>query len=137
MSKPQSLWHIDEQNSLNVSVAKAQSQLSSHKLEQIEHSTPADAPLPPMVDTSAKVNTEAEKRPDDAPKALAPSLASNMAGEYVDPVPVSTESHHAGESVHPISQSTLPEKDLSTGVLERTATVDEERIHATERDPAI
>lgn len=137
MSKPQSLWHIDEQNSLNVSVAKTQSQLSSDKLEQIEHSTPADAPLPPMVDTSAKINTEAEKRPEDAPKALAPSLASNMAGEYVDPVPVSTESHHASESAHAVSQSTLPEKDLSTGVLERTAAVDEERIHATERDPAI
>jgi hypothetical protein len=63
MFSPRSLWTIDDEDELNVHSHEASSTLESKvedltahvdnkKLEQIEHSTPADAPLAPTIDTT-------------------------------------------------------------------------------------
>ena len=94
MSKPQSLWHIDDSNSLNVGAVQELQisdsskalqdetpiNLSSEKIEQLDHATIADAPLPPSIDTANKAAFEENSRPEDAP-----SIATNAAGEFPDP----------------------------------------------------
>lgn len=84
ISAPQSLWSIDDSGSLSIAKPK----LSEEKQAQIEHSTPADAPMAPTIDTTSKAELEADKRADDAPPPMASALSTNTAGESTDPAPV-------------------------------------------------
>jgi hypothetical protein len=103
MYKPQSLWHIGDEGLLNVGSIEALNEAATKKgfaandeaipvdtakMEQLGNATIADAPAPPVVDTTIETKAELEegKRPADAPPALAPSLATNAQGESPDPV---------------------------------------------------
>lgn len=103
MFKAQSLWHIGDEGLLNVGSVEALNDaatkkgfavddeavpVDSAKLEQLGNATVADAPAAPAVDTTTetKAQLEESKRPDDAPPAFAPSLATNAQGESPDPV---------------------------------------------------
>lgn len=103
MYKPQSLWHIADDGLLNVGSVEALTKaaaedgfaandesvpVDTEKTQQLANATVADAPPPLVVDTTSesKASEEESKRPDDAPPALAPSLATNAQGEYPDPV---------------------------------------------------
>lgn len=125
MFKAQSLWHIGDEGLLNVGSVEALNAaatkkgfaaddeavpVDSSKLEQLGNATVADAPAAPAVDTTTetKAQLEERKRPDDAPPALAPSLATNAQGESPDPVlggPASTE-----EKNTPLSHQTTNEE---------------------------
>ncbi|ETN46395.1 uncharacterized protein HMPREF1541_00579 [Cyphellophora europaea CBS 101466] len=127
MYKPQSLWHISDDGLLNVGSVEALSQVEgtrgfspndealpvdTEKAQQLQNATVADSSPPPTIDTASetKASSEASKRPEDAPAALAPSLATNAQGEYPDP----TLGSPAEEKANPLShQATNEEAFLS------------------------
>ncbi|KIW09785.1 hypothetical protein PV08_11885 [Exophiala spinifera] len=88
LSTPRSLWSIDEGDDLTVSSYDSSAQeatsvagLSDEKAEQVDHSTPADAPLPSTIETTDQQEAASKEAP--APQATA--LAVNTAGELADP----------------------------------------------------
>ena len=127
VSKPLSLWQIDDSGLLSVGAGEASQapvpqeseaekaldenlapSLSSEKVEQMDHATIADAPAPPTIDTESESKAhleEQEQQPVNAPEPMAPSLAANTAGEYPDPglgTPTS-------EKANPLSYQPSPE----------------------------
>ncbi len=159
VSKPLSLWQIDDTGLLTVGASKdsneAKSQtpdsqeqdsqdaesiraddktlsssLSSEKVEQLDNATIADAPLPPTIDTEIerKAEVEEQKRPIDAPKPMAPSLATNIAGENAEP----TLGTPTSERGNPLSNQPSPDpvklSQHSTGSSEGAA------AHSLERE---
>lgn len=138
LSKPQSLWHIDDGGLLNVGSTEAAASLQDERItepsssasiepgvvEKLHNSTVADAPLPPSIDETAgtKAMEEAIKRPDDAPTQVAPSIATNAQGEFPDPTlgaPTSEKpnplSHHATNEAAFLSQQTTESSGLASG----------------------
>ena len=107
VSKPLSLWQIDDTGLLTVGSGRDLHEVKSHepeptkasedelaptlsseKAEQMDHATIADAPAPPTLDTETEGRAEIEEQkqqPADTPEPMAPILATNIAGEYPDP----------------------------------------------------
>ena len=107
--KPQSLWHIDDDGLLNIGSlegldqAKAIESLeedskaaeareekvsavpSAERVEAADHAPAAENPTSSKLGDDSKAEFEQQKRPDHAPAPLAPSLATNTAGEPADP----------------------------------------------------
>lgn len=143
MYKPQSLWHISDDGLLNVGSVEALSQVEGskgfaandesipvdpEKARQLENATIADAPPPPTIDTTSesKAPEEEGKRPDDAPPALAPNLATNAQGEFPDPTLGTGEqekgsvlSHQANEEAFMSQRTTVDSLAASGAELER------------------
>ncbi|KAJ9640588.1 hypothetical protein H2204_003216 [Knufia peltigerae] len=121
LSMPRSLWSIDEGDDLTVSSYKSSAKettkvddmpaavgLSDKKAEQVDSSTPADAPLPSTIDTTDQVE-EAPKEPitKDEPAPQATALAVNTAGELAEPALESA----ADEKLAPSDHQLLAEND--------------------------
>ncbi|KAL6246728.1 hypothetical protein RBB50_006035 [Rhinocladiella similis] len=100
LSMPRSLWSIDEGDDLTVSsyISAAQETTKvddipsvvgvlDKKAEQVDNSTPADAPLPPAIDTTEQEEAASSKESiaKDEPAPQATALAANTAGEPAEP----------------------------------------------------
>ena len=118
MFTPRSLWTINDVDELNVTsdesaASKSKSNaipaemgLSKEKAVQLEHSTPADAPLPPAVDTSDHAVPEdtvsgADRADEAQPLPQAASVNVDTAGGSADPEP--TLGTPSEEKANPLS----------------------------------
>lgn len=149
VSKPLSLWQIDDTGLLTVGAGKdlheLKSQepeptkaseddlaptLSSEKAEQMDRATIADAPAPLTIDTESENRAgveEQKQQPADAPKPMVPSLATNTAGEYPDPG-VGTPT---SEKANSLSYQPSPE---GAKLSQRTSEASEGAAHTLERE---
>lgn len=91
VSRPMTMFHIDESNALNHGSSEA-----PQSAEQVE--VPKEEPVQPTEDSempgafpgsvqepASRAESEAEQKHEDVPASTAPSLATNTAGEHVDP----------------------------------------------------
>ena len=99
-SKPQSVFQIDDtgllavgavKDSMPAEVAPSSEEetpvtLSTQKIEQVDHATIADAPLPISVNTEGKASSEEQNDLLDAEKSTEPSPAMGSSTEFLDPV---------------------------------------------------
>jgi hypothetical protein len=123
ITSPRSLWTIDDEDELivdssaapqtssKVEDAPAVVGLSDDKAEQIENSTPADAPLPSIIRTTGDASTEAANIVDDVAE---PTLAT-PGEEKSNPL-----SHQpSGEEVELSKETTANSSQASGPALER------------------
>lgn len=103
MFKPHALWTIDDTDEVVISQdakkadttanpegASLTSTLSNEKVEQVQNSTVADAPLPPTIDTTDHAPVPKEETEKSAPSPesrteFASEIAKNTAGDLAEP----------------------------------------------------
>ena len=137
MSAPRSLWTIDDEDLLDVSShdsaaaetsskvedASAAVGVSSEKEEQINNSTPADAPLPPTINTTEhepEADLDSEKRAESDTKAFAASILANTAGELAEPTlgtPTQEKSNPLSKNVTPETRPQSTKDDVDSGAV--------------------
>ncbi|KAJ9494528.1 hypothetical protein LTR99_003533 [Exophiala xenobiotica] len=135
MASPRSLWAIDEGDDLKVSsydtsVPESTSVeeipaavgFSDSKAEQIENSTPADAPLPPTIDTTDQADSSQASHVDAEPVPQATDLGVNTAGYLAEPTLESPSeeksnplSHQPSDENVGLSQETTASSGLADG----------------------
>ena len=128
MFAPRPLWTIDDVDELNVASSEdgapvskveeipAEVGLSAKKAEQLEHSTPADAPLPPTIDTTDHAVpevtiSESVKEDKEQPNPQEMSIATDIAGD-ADPEP--TLGTPTQEKANPLSNTVT--RNTSAGI---------------------
>lgn len=134
MSIPRALWTIDDTDELNVTSSESTEPasfkledaptvagISDQKAEQIENSTPADAPLPPTIEATDHTEEGKEREAaeaNDEPAPLATRIATNTAGELVEP----TLGTPTQERSNPLSKTNSSEPENEEGRLSQRTT---------------
>jgi hypothetical protein len=153
-SRPSSLWHIDDGGLLTVGSVEALQEalsaqaeeakpegdqppvtLSSEKVEQMDHATIADAPLPPSIDTESKAEQE-HPRADDAPESMAPLIATNTAGDFPDPTLGTPDLEKSNPLSNFTTATTVPDEPMSQPSTESSEGIAKHPIEREDPDPA-
>lgn len=130
MCKPTSLWNIDDGGLLVVGTgedlqdtARAEDTkveadeppvtLSSQKVEQLDHATIADTPLPPTIDTESKPEDDEQKQSEDASESTAPLIPTNSAGDFPDPTLGTPDLEKSNPLSNFTTATTVPDESLS------------------------